>query len=132
VGFLELLHSLRGKDSSGKVVSWSKRGGHETILAQSRGVSSGFRWSRRGQDSGDLDGQVVADVNDPSGKREPFLLVSLLEVIDLLLNLLNGERESRGGVRYHVIHLERVFAVETIVEFVEIGEHGWFGMHGFG
>jgi hypothetical protein len=56
------------------------------------------------EDPGDLDREMMAKMDDSSGKRMSLGLVSGFEVVYLSLNLGNGGREDGSWVRDHLIH----------------------------
>ena len=123
VRFLELFHTLRREDSTGKVGSVPDGGRHVTVLLIARRVGSRSRGGRSGQDPGDLDGKVMAQMDDSSGEGESLFLVALLEVIDLSLDLVDRQGVGWGRVGNHVVHDEREVKVA-------LGEIGSWGLEG--
>jgi hypothetical protein len=106
VRLFELFHSLRRENSAGIVGSRTDRGGKVTVLVVVRGVGPGSRSRGSREDPGDFDGEVVAQMNDSTGEREPLFPVTLLEMVDLSLNLVDRQRVGWGRVGSHVVHLE--------------------------
>lgn len=106
VRLLELFHTLRGEDTTGIVGTGTDRGGRVAVLVVVGGIGSRSRSRGSREDPGDLDGEVVAQMNDSTGEREPLFPVTLLEMVDLSLNLVDRQRVGWGGVGSHIVHLE--------------------------